>query len=187
MSMRLTTSTYRAEAIREIPPSASIWYFPDGSKVAGKDGLLVSVSSEHGPEWVGMFATDRVSENGVSGLFDAGDGRMLVLSTGSGYIVDPADPSKWNRVGLDPIIGVHMSPDGSVIVLNDFGRLAAYGSKGRSWISRRISYDGFKDLSVSDTMVAGIAWDVVEQQDVPFSLSLADGILSGGPDPLPDQ
>jgi hypothetical protein len=59
----------------------------------------------------------------------------------------------------------------------EFLRLAA---NGIVWSSRRVSYDGFRDLQFEGERLTGHAWSPIEDSWLPFDLDVRTGRVEGG-------
>jgi len=61
------------------------------------------------------------------------------------------------------------------------------GAEGRTWHTRRISWDGFKQVQLSSTKISGLAWAPWDPEWTPFTVDLRTGRVEGGsyngPDP----
>ena len=57
----------------------------------------------------------------------------------------------------------------------------AYDSGGLKWRSKRLSYDGFKIISLNSDVLIGEFWDIRNESNSLFELDIINGsLLSGG-------
>ena len=103
------SKTYDCEGLAETPQPAVAphYYYPGGTTVGGRDGILVDVHPEHGKRWIGTFAFGRIAPNGASGIFTTPDPqRICVVAKGEGYFVSASEPRCWEPVRATPVIDV---------------------------------------------------------------------------------
>ena len=130
-----------------------------------------------GERWVGNF------QPGLGGIDDAlphPDGHnVLVVSAGFGWLVDP-NRRETSEVGdgIDGIWSVS-GPEGLVMSRQGLA-FVRHGPEGRIWHTRRISWDGFKDVQLSSTEITGLTYTPWEPEWTPFTVDLKTGRVEGG-------
>lgn len=65
--------------------------------------------------------------------------------------------------------------------------VSRFGDRGRLWHTRRISWDGFKDVHITDTDIAGLAFASWDPEWTPVRVDLRTGYVSGGSDNGPEM
>jgi hypothetical protein len=128
--------------------------------------------------WIGNFAPGLGSYDAVCVHPNATD--IVVFASGQGYVVDPQTRELKKEIGgavnhLWPVA----DPLGFVL---DRQGIAFFriGPHGTYWHTRRLSWDGFKDVAFTDARIAGLAWTPVGERWVPFEVELATGRSRGG-------
>jgi hypothetical protein len=58
--------------------------------------------------------------------------------------------------------------------------LARFGPEGLIWHTRRLSWDGFDQLTISGGEVTGLAWSPIDEQWHQFRVELSSGRSVGG-------
>lgn len=68
------------------------------------------------------------------------------------------------------------------LVLQDQTNLTIIGPDGNHWDTKRISWDGLKEIKVKNNIVSGLSYDPMNDADewVPFTYDLDAKILTGG-------
>lgn len=131
--------------------------------------------------WCGSFAYGDISPNGVSGVYRHPDkSKLLVVSKGHGFIVDPGAPQNTVEIKEQPIMGVVYCEDYGLVVIYDFVRFTAFGRNGKVWKTEALSYDGLTLKSVTKGIILGEAWSAPLDKWVEFSLDLKTGAYTGG-------
>lgn len=176
---------YDCEVLEELPNRSSPrWYFPGGTAVGGRAGLIVRVQPNLGDEWVGVFAFGDVSMRGVSAVLSMpGPRQLCVVSRGAGYIVDAASAREIEEISMTPILGIMPVPAKALLLMHDYSRVRAYGRDGLAWSTPAISWDGIEIQEVTDTALRGTGWDSPNNKHVPFAIDLATGGHEGGASP----
>ena len=100
------------------------------------------------------------------------------MAGGSGYVVDPADPSVVDFLGgqWESCIA---TTDGRGLVLSDTVDVQLIDHTGLAWRSRRLAWDGVRILQVTHDTVHGEAAHF-DGSWHPFSISITDGKAHGG-------
>jgi len=155
------------------PPAEA---FPRKWGPVGLEGIVVGFQTNF-DSWTGNF---RPGAEGLT-LAAAHPNKVdaLVLARGDLWVVD--ESSRSAELLLPSVLSMLPveNPDGWI--LNRQGlAFARLGPHGLTWQTRRLSWDGFADLKVSGSELAGIAWSAVEDQWYPFSVDLRSGRSNGG-------
>lgn len=156
----------------------SLYCFPGCFQGGWVDGIAVEFPSFG---WCGSFASGDISPNGVTGVYGYPElGKLLVISKGQGFIVDPQAPNNTVELKEQPILGVISNENNNLLVIYDFVRFTAYGHNGREWKTEALSFDGIKIKEVSESFVVGYAWSAPEKNWVEFTLNIKTGEYKGG-------
>lgn len=144
---------------------------------AAREGLVVEFVTDAGETWVGNF---RPGLDGIDDVRVHPNGRdVLVLSAGAAWLVNP-NSRETTEVGyaIDGMWSVS-APDGLVMSRQGLAFIRL-GPEGRTWHTRRISWDGFKRVQLSASEITGLAWAPWEPEWTPFTVDLQTGRVEGG-------
>jgi hypothetical protein len=152
-------------------------FSPDG-RGHHREGLAVRVTPATGDPWVGNFQRVGTSFDGV---FLHPDGNhLLVIAGGQGYVVNPSSRVA-STIGQGAIAGVHEIHDSRLLILDLQGlAFEALGPEGTRWRSKRLSWDGFKNVVVSRDAITGEG--CLGDFWAEFTLDLHTGAATGGAD-----
>lgn len=92
------------------------------------------------------------------------------------------DPAARTAVELgQPIFGIWPLPEANDLILSrqDIAFLRI-GAGGVVWHTRRVSWDGFRDVRIERLTLTGEAWSPIEDRWLPFSVDLRTGRAEGG-------
>lgn len=172
------------EILPGLPPIGPLpSWFPAESVRTGREGFVVRFTTSSGRQWTGNFATGL---GGVSDVLPHPDGtRLIVLAEGDAYVVDVEEES---AVAAGVISDAWAIP-GSADLLCSFQGLALYrlGPQGVVWHTRRLSWDGFRNIRLGADRAWGQAWSPLEDGRLhAFSVDLATGRSKGGAPSAPN-
>ncbi|GLH78193.1 hypothetical protein SSBR45G_31020 [Bradyrhizobium sp. SSBR45G] len=159
------------------PPAIS---FPESDLPTFREGLVVrfhpAPSDAGGDPWVGNFLGGQTSYDRVLAHPNGAD--VIVVARGHGSVVDVARTSVTASL-CDVTQLIPLDALGLVLVerLTDF---IAIGADGMRWQSPRISWDGFRSVSISADQLRGEAYSAPDEEWVPFTLDLATGACRDG-------
>jgi hypothetical protein len=103
----------------------------------------------------------------------------MVIAGGQAYVVDPIS-RKRNVVFGTAIVCAYPIDNRRLVILDHQGiRFEAIGVDGRVWTTPRLSWDGFKNVSVDSNWIRGFAWRFDNTWHA-FEVDVATGMSSGG-------
>lgn len=144
-----------------------------------QEGMVVRFSPST-VSWVGNFQRGASQFNDV---FEHPDGKhLVVVAGGQAYVVDAESQRLVAHFGCY-IQGIIRAPMLGLVLLEDGTFFEALGPSGRVWRSRRISWDGMRNVSLEGNMVHGEAyapWGPIEGSWYPFDLDARTGAVTGG-------
>jgi len=141
-----------------------------------REGYVVRFTDSRRDRWVGNF---QPGLGGVDAVCEHPDRRrVLVISGGQGYIVDPDDRTHREYLGgqVEDVLPV----PGRGVLLGNGLWFELVGPGGTLWTSDRISWDGMGQLRVDGLSLTGEAWDALTDNLVPFELDISTGHWKGG-------
>ncbi|MEW6249302.1 MAG: hypothetical protein AB1716_01545 [Planctomycetota bacterium] len=142
-----------------------------------REGLVVRFHPPRADAWVGNFQPGLTSFSAVD-LHPDGR-RVIVISGGQGYLVDPADRKRTEFLG-SWYVCAHRRSD--LLVLQTPIDFECIGPEGRRWRTRRLSWDGFRnvELQAGAREITGDAWSPITDEWIPFTVDLNSGSVQGG-------
>ena len=141
-----------------------------------REGFVVRFFPSDGESWVGNF---QPGLSDLDSILDHPDGkRVLVISGGQAYVIDPDAPSRWTHFGGGITFVTRVDVMRALLIGNGLW-FELLGAQSMIWRSRRISWDGMRDIRVHDLRLTGESWNPNDFW-VPFTLNLVDGSVIGG-------
>jgi len=147
--------------------------FPPSFGRLGREGFVVEIVPEQGKLWVGNFA------RGLSNFSEAYEHpdrkHLFVVSGGHGYVIEPSTRRLVSEIGA-AIIGVSELPDPPSLLVNHQGIMfERLGPQGRLWRTRRLSWDGLKDVQLGAETISGLGWVAPTGTWEPFEVDVRTG------------
>ena len=138
-------------------PTYGPMYVPisENGKLFYSEGFPVRFSKLDGTTWVANFELGRSCLNTVIELFT--NPFLLVIAGGLCYVINPNEIIPI-RVFGDNNLAV-LPAMNNQLVLHDDIRLTIVDLNGNYYHTKRISWDGIKDLEVKDNFVSGLSYD----------------------------
>jgi hypothetical protein len=146
------------------------------------EGFVVRFLAERHTPWVANFRTGLTS---YSATFEFSDHRrVLVIAGGQAYLMDPERTTPSFVFG-GQIEGVLHGEGGVLVFDHQIRILLLYPRSGLLWASSRISWDGFRNMRISDHSVVGESWRPFPTENESdewssFELDLLNKTLVGG-------
>lgn len=155
------------------PPALA---FPNAD--AFREGFVVEFVTANGGKWIGNFGKgfnpDRNSLH-----TELGSRAIVVVSGDTGYLVDAEERRLIRELGWG-IEEVWFIAELKAMVISNGLWLTAFDAGSTIWQSRRFSWDGLRNLSLSGLLLTGEAIDPMTNKWIPFSACLATGKVEGG-------
>jgi len=159
--------------------------FPAGFERVGREGYVIEFFPDTPDAWIGNFAPGHGSVEGIHRHHNGTD--LVVFSSGRGYVVDPRTRQLKEEVG-EALLYVWAVADPPGFVIDDAGvgfiRLGPDG--GTYWQTRRLSWDGLKDVVFDAARITGLGWVAAGDMWLPFEVDVATGRSRGGGYTMPD-
>lgn len=173
--------TFAVDVVEELPGGASpLRYFPR-DRAASQDGVLVRVSPESAPSWLGLFAFGRHGSGYATRVVGMPDpNKLCVVANGAGYVVAAAKPDEWEVVPAVPIVDVQVALAANVVVFANNTELLAYDMTGLKWRTKRIAWDSLSIVAMHERTLVGEYWDMRQEATQRFEVDLATGEVRGG-------
>ncbi len=102
---------------------------------------------------------------------------LCALAGGYAYLADTTTPATCTLLPLKPVAQVLHTPD--LLLFVGFHTLLAWGREGLAWQTPRLSWEGLKITGTTPTHLEGLAWDLISDRELPFSVDLATGRHTG--------
>lgn len=123
--------------------------------------------------WTGTFLPGSDIGASATGVWRTSDNCVVVVVAGAGYLVDVAQRTGRRIGGLEPIL--HVLEQEDFVVIADYLRIAAVKGENIVWQSERLSFDGFREITVADASVHALAWHAPEHRYYPVEIDLVSG------------
>lgn len=100
---------------------------------------------------------------------------LCAVAGGYAYMVDTADPGRWEQVEYRPVLAVTALLPQRLLLFSGHQSLMAYGVNGKAWETGRLSWEGFRILEVHGASLTGVGWDLITDREYQFEVDLETG------------
>lgn len=142
------------------------------------EGFVIRFFKSDGTDWIANF---QPGNTGFSIVIELADSKLLVIASGTCYIIDPDQQIPISVFGES--YEAVLKTQGGVYVLQDRTGLTILDESGDYDHSEPISYDGIKELDlVENRFVKGVSYYPTEDDDewIPFIYDIVEKKLTGG-------
>ena len=159
-------------------PGVGPWPLPFSATGQGmhREGLVVEFFPKSNESWIGNFQPGVTTLNTV---VVAQDERTAFLIVGGQAYVVCIETRQLLAHHDNDIEFFHHCPDDGQVITGSNCDFTAYRSVDRLWRTRRISWDGFRNIEIESGCLRGEAWCFDDTWHV-FSVALDSGKTSGG-------
>ena len=163
------------EVLSGLPPYGPMAKpFPASGYGAHSQGFVVQFEGEKFGTWIGNFQPGLTS---FSKAYEHPDGKhVVVVAAGAIYIVDPDTQAAEESGGM--VSSVIQISEKNALLFDDNIYLSLIGAHV-TWQTKRLSWDGIRNLSISGDFVLGQGWRYDDTWH-DFAVSLANGSHTGG-------
>jgi hypothetical protein len=163
------------EVLAGLPPYGPMAKpFPASGRGSFRQGVVVRFQSETLGAWIGNFQVGFTSCFGVHA--HPNRNHVLVVAGGTVYSVEP--DTQTAEISDDGVYSVMAVPEKDALLFED-GISLNLMSCGTNWRTKRLSWDGIRNLCVAGDFVRGEGWHFDESWHE-FVVSLATGSHTGG-------
>jgi hypothetical protein len=141
-----------------------------------KEAFVIRFFPRDGEPWVGNFKHGGTSFDDVYYFVESGT--AVVISHGAGYLVDVDRAILIDSFGGAASLAVEVREFELLVLVSSTNLIGVNGS-GVLWKSKRIAWDGIRNLEIEGRFITGEAWSF-EDVWIPFRLDAATGEHSGG-------
>lgn len=179
--------TWSAEILKVAPLIAPVRQYVWPMRIAGEEdalargALLLMVRPASGGQYLVTCALGFRDPSMPTGVWGCPDADHICAVAGGYAYVAPADaPERCVQVGMKPVVEVHPAVGAGLLLLVGFHTIQAWGRDGLVWETGRLSWEGVRVTSVTETEAVGFGWDLRGDVEVEFRVDLRTGSFVGG-------
>jgi hypothetical protein len=156
--------------LRGIAASTGLWR---------NNAMTVEVTLENGRSWSRTFEGNYSKELSDCIFTTPNPYRLGIRVRGVMFVVDVANPDDAFELDVLPLSCAASDTKGGRMFLASDTEVYAFDGARIQWKSRRVSFDGIRDLVYANSQVRGTATDVGVEA-VPFTIDAETGEATGG-------
>ncbi len=180
------SSTWSAAILNQPPliaPSRSFIYpqnIPGEEDALARGALHVQIRPATGGSYLITCALGFTDPNLPTGIYPCPNpDHLLALAGGYAYLSDTLHPETCILLPLKPVTAIHPLPEQQLLIFLGFHSLLAWGAQGLLWQTARLTWEGLKITEATPAHLHGLAWDLMTDREVPFTVDLASGRHTG--------
>ena len=102
----------------------------------------------------------------------------LAVAGGYAYLLQPDNPKFTELLPMRPVVQVLATPN--YLLLAGHHDLLVRSADGRIQRSPQLTWEGFTLTGLDGARLSGTGWDMLTDEEIPFTLDLETGALKGG-------
>ncbi len=164
------------EQLHGLPPYGPMYVaISENDELFYSEGFVVRFTKSDGTNWVANFKN---GSSNFSTIFELPYvNKIVVIANGLGYIICPNQQKAITTFGSG--ITELLQADDGRFVAADNTNLVIINNDALVWVSKRISYDGIKELKVNGNIVSGYFYEPTSDDDewIKFNFNIDTKII----------
>jgi hypothetical protein len=116
-----------------------------------------------------------------TGLFSCPNpDELCAIAGGYAYIIDTIAPERSTHIPLKPVAAIKPLATHNLLLFAGFHSILAWSTQGQAWQTQRLSWEGIRITSIEGNTLHGTGWNLLTDQEVPFTVDLLTGHHQGG-------
>jgi len=179
--------TWTAEILKSAPLIAPARHFTYPHKVAGEEealargALQLLVKPTEGASFLATCALGFNDPTMPSGVFSCPNpDELCAIAGGYAYIINTVDPGHSAHIALKPVVHIFPVSQHNLLLFAGFHTILAWGPQGEAWHTGKLSWEGVRITGVEGNTLHGSGWNLLTDQERPFTVDLLTGTHQGG-------
>lgn len=178
---------WTADLLKTPPMIAPARQYTYPQQIAGEEDALargaslLMVRPATGGSFLATCALGFTDPSMPTGVFPCPNpDELCAVAGGYAYIIETLQPERSTHIPLKPVVEVLPVPSHNLLVFVGFHTLLAWGADGVAWQTQRLSWEGIRITGIESNTLHGIGWNMLTDQEVPFTVDLYTGQHQGG-------
>ncbi len=179
--------TWTAEILKSPPLITPARHFTYPHKVTGEEealsrgALQLLVKTAEGASFLATCALGFNDPTMPTGVFSCPNpGELCAVAGGYAYLIDTQHPEHSVHIQLKPVVHIFPVPPHNLILFAGFHTILACGPQGEAWHTGKLSWEGIRITGVEGNSLHGTGWNLLTDQERPFTVDLLTGKHQGG-------
>jgi hypothetical protein len=179
--------TWTAEVLKAAPLIAPARQFTYPQQIAGEEdaiargALQLLVRPATGSTFLATCALGFTDPTMPTAVFACPNpDELCAVAGGYAYIVDTTAPEHSTHIPLKPVAAIEPIPTHNLLLFSGFHSILAWGTQGEAWQTQRLSWEGIRIASIEGNTLHGTGWNLLTDQEVPFTVDILTGHHHGG-------
>lgn len=178
---------WTAEVLKSAPLIAPARHFTYPHKIHGEEDALargalqILVRQAEGGAFLATCALGFTDPTMPTGIFSCPNpDELCAVAGGYAYIIETPIPERSIHIPLKPVVSVHPLPAQQLLLFVGFHTILAWGAHGEAWHTGKLSWEGVRITLVEGDTLHGTGWNLLTDQERPFTVDLRTGYHQGG-------
>ena len=102
---------------------------------------------------------------------------ICAVAGGYAYLIDVTAPAHFTFLEMRPVLSVHPAVEAGLLLFVGHRSIFAWSAQGIAWQSGKLSDEGLSIARIDGTLLHGLGWNMLTDQETPFTLDLTSGRL----------
>jgi hypothetical protein len=172
--------TWQAQILPQRPAILPVRHFvyPREADEIERGALEVLIRPSNGEPFLATCALGFLDPAVPTGVWSAPNAREIcAVSGGYAYMIDTAAPEHFTMLPYRPVLQVHPVVEEGLLLFVEHRAILAWGAQGEAWQSPKLSDEGVTITRIEGTLLYGMGWRLMADEEKPFALDLQDGKL----------
>jgi hypothetical protein len=181
------SKTWTVEVLKSAPLIVPARHFTYPQQIAGEEDALARgafqllVHPAIGGTFLATCALGFTDPTMPTAVFSCPNPNELCsVAGGYAYLIDTLNPKHCTHLSMKPVVEVRPLTAQNLLLFVGFLSMLAWGPQGIAWESARLSWEGIRITTIEGDQLHGTGWNLLTDQEVPFSLDLHTGRHHGG-------
>lgn len=103
---------------------------------------------------------------------------ICAVAGGYVYVIDTTAPEKFTMIVYRPVLEVRAAREAGLLLFVGHRSILAWSARGQAWDSEKLSDEGVTILGIDGGVLRGMGWELMSDQEKPFSLDLQSGLTT---------
>jgi hypothetical protein len=179
--------SWTVEILNSPPLITPARHFVYPQKIHGEEealargALQLIIKPANGAQFLATCALGFTDPTMPTGVFTCPNpDELCAVSGGYAYIIDTLHPERSTHIALKPVAHILPVPQHGLLLFAGFHTILAWNAGGEAWQTGKLSWEGVKISGVEGDTLHGTGWNLLADEERPFTVDLRTGHHEGG-------
>jgi len=139
--------------------------------------VLIWPEAEESPQFLATCALGFRDPAVPTGLWSTPNpNEVCAISGGYAYLIDTSAPQRFTMLPSRPVLQVFPALSAGLLLFVGHRTILAWGLGGQAWESEILSDEGLTILSIGDSLLRCLGWEMRTDKETPITLDILTGL-----------